>query len=106
VLCDTSPAQIPAALRILIECLPLHHGVALMRALSVGDIGAGMVVHIGYFVAMVAIGLWLTTKRLGVLLLPSHSMSPLWSIRPVSGTLNVKRGCEQWPHAATTTSIC
>jgi lipooligosaccharide transport system permease protein len=37
---------------------PLWHGVALCRALSLGDIDAGSVaVHVGYLVALAALGL-------------------------------------------------
>ncbi|MFL6161694.1 MAG: ABC transporter permease [Jatrophihabitantaceae bacterium] len=59
----------PGWLRIVVECLPLNHAVVLMRSLAVGDIHAGLLWHLGYFVAMAAIGLWITTRRLGTLLL-------------------------------------
>ncbi len=59
----------PVWLRIVVECLPLHHGVVLLRSLAVGDLSAGLVWHLGYFVAMAAFGLWLTTRRLGTLLM-------------------------------------
>ena len=59
----------PAWLRLVIQCLPLHHGVALMRALAYGQISAGLLLHLCYFVAMAAAGLWLTTRRLGTLLM-------------------------------------
>lgn len=59
----------PVGLRIAVECLPLHHGVVLLRSLAVGDINAGLCWHAGYFVAMAIAGLWLTTRRLGTLLL-------------------------------------
>jgi lipooligosaccharide transport system permease protein len=59
----------PAWLRLVVQCLPLHHGVAVMRALTYGDIGAGLLLHLCYFVAMAGFGLWLTTRRLGTLLM-------------------------------------
>jgi lipooligosaccharide transport system permease protein len=59
----------PTWLRLVVQCLPLHHGVAAMRALTYGDIGAGLVLHLGYFVGMAGFGLWLTTRRLGTLLM-------------------------------------
>ncbi|HEX8095385.1 ABC transporter permease [Jatrophihabitans sp.] len=59
----------PAWLRLVVQCLPLHHGVAVMRALTYGDIGAGLLLHLGYFVGMAGFGLWLTTRRLGTLLM-------------------------------------
>jgi lipooligosaccharide transport system permease protein len=59
----------PAWLRIVVECLPLHHGVALLRALAYGDINAGLSVHVCYFLLMAGVGLTLTTRRLGTLLM-------------------------------------
>ncbi|HEY0166400.1 MAG TPA: ABC transporter permease [Jatrophihabitans sp.] len=59
----------PAWLRLVVQCLPLHHGVALMRALTYGDISAGLVLHICYFLVMAVFGLWVTTRRLGILLM-------------------------------------
>lgn len=61
--------QYPAALRWFVELMPLTHGVAMMRSLSVGAIDASLVWHALYFVAMVWVGVWLTTKRLATLLL-------------------------------------
>jgi lipooligosaccharide transport system permease protein len=63
----------PVWLRIAVERLPLHHGVALMRALSVGVVNAGLLVHVGYFVAMAAGGVLLTSRRLDKLLLFQHA---------------------------------
>jgi hypothetical protein len=40
-----------------------------MRALSYGHIDAGLALHIGYFVLMALAGLWVTTRRLGILLM-------------------------------------
>ncbi|MDT7582420.1 MAG: lipooligosaccharide transport system permease protein [Pseudonocardiales bacterium] len=59
----------PAWLRLVVQCLPLHHGVAVMRALTYGDIGAGLLLHLCYFVGMAGFGLWVTTRRLGTLLM-------------------------------------
>ena len=59
----------PAFLRVVVEVLPLHHGVAMMRALSYGTIDWGLLGHIAYFVAMAYFGIRLTTKRLSKLLL-------------------------------------
>ena len=59
----------PLWLRFLVECLPLNHAVILMRSLAVGDIHAGLLWHLGYFVVMAAIGLRIATRRLGTLLL-------------------------------------
>ena len=59
----------PGWLRVLIECLPLNHAVVVMRSLAFGDLGPGLLLHLAYFVAMAAFGLWLTGRRLTRLLL-------------------------------------
>jgi lipooligosaccharide transport system permease protein len=59
----------PAWLRLVVECLPLHHGIALVRGLNAGVLDWAMAGHVAYFVAMVAIGLVITTRRLDKLLL-------------------------------------
>jgi lipooligosaccharide transport system permease protein len=51
--------QLPGWIRPLAYATPLWHGVALCRALSLGSPGAGAVVmHVGYLVALAAVGLW------------------------------------------------
>lgn len=59
----------PFWLRFLVECLPLHHGVVLLRSLTAGDINAGLLWHAGYFAVMAIVGLWVTSRRLTILLL-------------------------------------
>lgn len=59
----------PVWLRFVVEALPLNHAVVVMRAVSVGDFHWTLLLHLLYFVAMAAFGLWLTTRRLGALLL-------------------------------------
>ncbi len=59
----------PLWLRFIVECLPLNHAVILMRSLAVGDIHAGLLWHLAYFVAMAILGLRLTGRRLSTLLL-------------------------------------
>jgi lipooligosaccharide transport system permease protein len=49
--------------------MPLWHAVELMRQLSVGHLGLVTLVHVGYFLAMTAVGMWLTTVRLRALFL-------------------------------------
>jgi lipooligosaccharide transport system permease protein len=52
--------QLPGWIRPLAYATPLWHGVALCRALSLGDLDAGSVaVHVAYLVALSALGLWL-----------------------------------------------
>jgi lipooligosaccharide transport system permease protein len=59
----------PLWLRITVECLPLNHAVIVMRSLAGGDLNAALLAHLLYFVVMAGVGLWLTTRRLGALLL-------------------------------------
>ena len=51
--------QLPAWVRPVAYATPLWHGVALCRALSLGDVDAGSAaIHVGYLVALAAVGLW------------------------------------------------
>ncbi|MGC5627874.1 ABC transporter permease [Georgenia sp. Z1344] len=59
----------PEAVQWFVQALPLWHGVELMRHLSVGHVDLATLGHLGYYVAMVAAGLWLTTVRLRKLFL-------------------------------------
>jgi lipooligosaccharide transport system permease protein len=53
-------SQLPGWIRPLAYATPLWHGVALCRALSLGDLDAGSVaVHVGYLAALAVLGLWL-----------------------------------------------
>ena len=59
----------PTWLRIIVECLPLHHGIELMRYLNAGVFDWALLGHAAYFVAMAGIGLVVTARRLDGLLL-------------------------------------
>ncbi len=59
----------PRWLRIIVECLPLQHGIALLRGLNAGAVDAALVGHAAYFVGMAVLGLLVTARRLNVLLL-------------------------------------
>lgn len=59
----------PEAIQALVMALPLWHGVELIRGLTLGIIGPMMLVHIGYYVVMIVLGLLFTTKRLRALFL-------------------------------------
>jgi len=59
----------PAWVRILVECLPLQHGIALLRGLNAGAIDWSLAGHASYFVGMAAVGLVVTARRLDALLL-------------------------------------
>ena len=51
----------------LIKVLPLWHAIELVRGLTFGVINAEMFGHTLYFLFMIAIGLFFTTKRLNAL---------------------------------------
>lgn len=59
----------PEALQWLVRVTPLYHGVALERALMLGDVGWGVLVHVGYLVVLGGIGVVGTARRLEKLLL-------------------------------------
>jgi lipooligosaccharide transport system permease protein len=59
----------PDWLEKVIMALPLWHGIALVRAFWFGDINSGVLVHIAYFVVMIAAGLFVTSRRLRALFL-------------------------------------
>ncbi len=57
----------PESAQILIKALPLHHGVSLIRGLTLGEIDFSLLGHASYFVIMITLGLFFTTKRLTAL---------------------------------------
>jgi lipooligosaccharide transport system permease protein len=59
----------PRWLQIVVECLPLHHGIALMRALNQGAVDWSLLGHVAYLLAMAGVGVTVTARRLSTLLL-------------------------------------
>jgi lipooligosaccharide transport system permease protein len=59
----------PTWLRIIVECLPLQHGIAMLRYLNAGYVSFSLLGHAAYFVVMAAIGMAVTARRLDKLLL-------------------------------------
>ena len=59
----------PRWLQIVVECLPLQHGIELLRDLNAGVFDWGLVGHASYFIAMAVVGLAVTARRLDRLLL-------------------------------------
>ena len=51
-------------LQWVIKALPLWHGTELIRGLTTGELGWGMLLHLGYFAVMIALGVAFTTRRL------------------------------------------
>lgn len=59
----------PEGVRWLVQCMPLYHGVELMRSLTTGIVGWGLLAHAAYFAAMAAVGFTIAARRLATLLL-------------------------------------
>ncbi|HET9139382.1 ABC transporter permease [Actinophytocola sp.] len=59
----------PAAIQVLVQCFPLYHGIEIMRALSTGYVDVSMLGHLAYFAVMAVIGLVVSARRVGKLLL-------------------------------------
>jgi lipooligosaccharide transport system permease protein len=59
----------PQPIQWLVQAMPLWHGVELLRQISVGTFTAATPIHIGYYLAMTAVGILLTTLRLRSLFL-------------------------------------
>lgn len=63
-------SRYPDAMEWVVAVTPLYQGVALVRAVTLGDLGWALLVHAAYLVVMGAIGLRITAVRLGRLLQP------------------------------------
>ena len=59
----------PEALQWVVQATPLYHGVALERALMLGDVGPGAVGHLLYLVVLGGVGVVGAARRLERLLL-------------------------------------
>jgi lipooligosaccharide transport system permease protein len=59
----------PRWLQIVIECLPLQHGIAALRSLNAGVLDWSLAGHLSYFVVMAVLGVVITTRRLESLLM-------------------------------------
>jgi lipooligosaccharide transport system permease protein len=59
----------PPALQTIVQLTPLYHGVDLLRSLTNGFVGPGLLVHVAYLAAMGVAGLLVVSRRLDKLLL-------------------------------------
>jgi lipooligosaccharide transport system permease protein len=59
----------PDGLQWFVQATPLYHGVALERALMLGEVGAGILWHVAYLVVLGALGVVGVARRLEKLLL-------------------------------------
>ena len=62
-------ATYPGPMQWVVQLTPLYHGVALERALMLGEVGPGLLVHVAYLVVMGLLGLVGTARRIEKLLL-------------------------------------
>jgi len=58
----------PPALQVVVVLSPLYHGVELVRALMLGVLGWPLLLHAGVLLALGAIGLRVSSHRIGILL--------------------------------------
>lgn len=58
---------LPDWIAAIIRWTPLTQGIDLMRMLTLGTINGQLFVHIAYFTAFIALGLYFTTRRLNAL---------------------------------------
>lgn len=59
----------PEPIQWFVQALPLWHGVELVRGLTTGILTPMMLVHVMYYLLMIAVGLFFTTRRLRALFL-------------------------------------
>jgi lipooligosaccharide transport system permease protein len=60
----------PGWLQAVVRCTPLYQGVVLVRAADLGIFSWTLLGHITYLVVMAVVGVVITRRRLGALLLP------------------------------------
>ena len=60
--------EYPDVVRWLLPLTPLYHGVQLLRAFTLGDVGWVVLVHAGYLAALAGVFFVLADRRLGRLL--------------------------------------
>ncbi|MFP5322076.1 MAG: ABC transporter permease [Acidimicrobiia bacterium] len=61
-------SEYPGWLAVVVQVTPLYQGVALCRALTTGEVDAGLLVHVAYLAAMVAVGVVVAGRRIDALL--------------------------------------
>jgi lipooligosaccharide transport system permease protein len=59
----------PRPLQILVECTPLYQGVVVLRGLTLGVVGPGLLVPVAYLAVMGTVGLLIAGRRIKRLLL-------------------------------------
>ena len=59
----------PEALEWIVRCLPLYHGIELIRSLTTGTVGAFQLVNVAYLATMGLVGMLIASRRIDKLLL-------------------------------------
>jgi lipooligosaccharide transport system permease protein len=59
----------PRPVQIIVECTPLYQSVALLRGLTLGVVGPGLLWHVAYLAVMGLAGLYVAGRRISRLLL-------------------------------------
>ncbi|MBI3687162.1 MAG: ABC transporter permease [Actinobacteria bacterium] len=59
----------PRPVQLLVEVAPLFHAIELIRGLTTGAVGIGLLGHVCYLAALGLVGVWMSTIRLARLLL-------------------------------------
>ncbi|MEO6797966.1 MAG: ABC transporter permease [Candidatus Dormibacter sp.] len=59
----------PGPLQVIVELTPLYHGVDLLRSLTTGSLGPGLLLDVAYLLTLGLGGLWVASIRLNRLLL-------------------------------------
>ena len=59
----------PTVIEWIVRCLPLYHGIELVRSLCTGAVGPYQLVNVAYLLALGFVGLWVSSRRIDKLLL-------------------------------------
>lgn len=59
----------PEVLQWIVRCLPLYHGIELVRSLTTGTVSAFQLVNVAYLLTMGLVGMFIASRRIDKLLL-------------------------------------
>jgi lipooligosaccharide transport system permease protein len=59
----------PRPLQIVVECTPLYQSVVILRSLTLGTVGPGLLWHAAYLAVLGLAGLFLAGRRISRILL-------------------------------------
>jgi lipooligosaccharide transport system permease protein len=55
-------------MKIVVEVTPLYHAVELLRGLTTGALGWGLLGHTAYLLGLASVGLVIASRRMAILL--------------------------------------